>query len=236
MNPRILLVEDDPTTRAYLTALTEALPARTDGAASIAQALRHAAAARYDLWLVDANLPDGTGIELLQRLRAIAPRTPALAHTAAQARSELEPLHAAGFEDVLVKPVDAGAWHAAIRRALGRAAVEGACESSRDAGGQLLLWDEAAAARALGGNSANVAALRGLFLSELPAQVAAIREVDGEARRAQLHRLRASCAFVGACRLEDAVRRLQERMDDDALQLFVHVAEQTLAQPPTPPA
>ena len=78
MNPRILLVEDDPTTSAYLVALTEMLPAHVDAAASLAEALRHAASNAYDLWLVDANLPDGSGVELLGTLRGrVAWRDPA---------------------------------------------------------------------------------------------------------------------------------------------------------------
>ena len=228
--PAILLVEDDPTTCAYLLALTEALPARVDAAASIGAALRYATANPYDLWLVDANLPDGTGIELLARLRALSPATPALAHTAAHERGALEPLIAAGFAEVLVKPIDADAWRAAIRRALGRAMTETACRDAAGPGGELPFWDDDAAARALGGHGANVAALRGLFLSELPAQIAAIRDGDPATRRNQLHRLRASCAFVGACRLEQAVRGLQDSPDAAALQAFLHTAEGTLSQ------
>lgn len=235
--PAILLVEDDPTTGAYLTALTEALPARVDAAASIAQALQYAAAGAHDLWLIDANLPDGSGVELLGRLRERAPATPALAHTAAHERGAHAPLLAAGFAEVLVKPIDAEAWRRAIRRTLGRAVADSTCrEAVADADGEPPLWDDAAAARALGGSAANVAALRGLFLAELPGQVAAIRGGDGDASRGQLHRLRASCAFVGACRLEQAVRRLQEARDDAALPAFVRIAEATLAHKPDGPA
>ncbi len=230
--PAILLVEDDPTTRAYLLALTEALPARVDATASLAEALRYATTNAYDLWLVDANLPDGSGIELLEQLRALSAGTPALAHTAARERSELEPLLAAGFAEVLVKPIDAAAWQRAIRAELGRAMAESACTYAAGPDGELPLWDDAAAARALGGSSANVAALRGLFLTELPSQIAAVREGGDAARRDQLHRLRASCAFVGACRLEHAVRRLQDASDTAALQHFVRVAEDTLARKP----
>jgi CheY-like chemotaxis protein/HPt (histidine-containing phosphotransfer) domain-containing protein len=230
ITPTILLVEDDPTTCAYLLALTEALPARVDAAASVAAALRYATASPYDLWLVDANLPDGIGIELLAQLRALSPATPALAHTAAHEPGEFEPLVAAGFAEVLVKPIDADAWRTAIRRALGRVLTETACRDAADPSGELPLWDDDAAARALGGNVANVAALRGLFLSELPAQIAAIRDGDAAARRNQLHRLRASCAFVGACRLEEAVRSLQDSADDATLQAFLRTAELTLSQ------
>lgn len=231
MNPDILLVEDDPTSCAYLLALTRTLPARVDGAGSAAEALRLSAQRRYDLWLIDANLPDSTGTELLHTLRRDWPATPALAHTAAHERSELDPLIAAGFSEVLVKPVDAPAWLGAIRRALGLAVSDRETESREVATNKRPVWDDATAAQALGGNMDNVAALRALFLGELPMQVHAVREGSGAARREQLHRLRASCGFVGASRLQDAAARLQEEGDSPAaLQAFVDIAQDTIAQ------
>ena len=95
------------------------------------------------------------------------------------------------------------------------------------------VWDDAAAAQALGGNMDNVAALRALFLGELPMQVRAVREGGSAARREHLHRLRASCGFVGAGRLQDAVARLQDALDSPAaLQAFVDAAQDTMAQVP----
>src|SRR5690606_33004214 len=69
MNPRILLVEDDPTSRAFLQAATEALPAVVDIAGSVAEALALATRHAHALWLIDAHLPDGSGSELLRVLR-----------------------------------------------------------------------------------------------------------------------------------------------------------------------
>ena len=233
MNPDILLVEDDPTSCAYLMALTRTLPARVDAAGSAAEALRLCAGKRYDLWLIDANLPDGSGSELLQALRSGSPTTPALAHTAARERSELDPLIVAGFAEVLVKPVDAQVWLGAIRRALGLVVGEGGPRARELPGNKQPVWDDAAAAQALGGNMDNVAALRTLFLGELPMQVRAVREGGGAAQREHLHRLRASCGFVGAGRLQDAVAKLQDALDSPAaLQAFVDAAQDTMAQAP----
>jgi CheY-like chemotaxis protein/HPt (histidine-containing phosphotransfer) domain-containing protein len=228
--PAILLVEDDPTTRAYLQAITEALPARVDTATCVAQALPMARNGGHALWLVDANLPDGSGVDLLQALRTAFPGTPALAHTAACDRGAQAALLDAGFADVLVKPMDARQWQAALRRHLGDAV---AC--SADAQSPALetrpLWDDVAAARALGGDPAHVDALRGLFLAELPAQLQVLRGGDADARSAQLHRLRASCAFVGAARLEAAVRALQDRpADTDRLDALIQIADASIAR------
>ena len=80
MKPRLLLVEDDAISCRFLQATLEALPAHVDIAESLASALETETG--HELWLLDANLPDGSGIALLQALRLRSPSIPALAHTA----------------------------------------------------------------------------------------------------------------------------------------------------------
>src|SRR5690606_37029819 len=83
--PRILLVEDDPVSQAYLAAVLETLPATVDAVGRAADAMRAVERGGHDnhaLWLVDAHLPDVDGASLLARLRSLAPWTPAIAHTA----------------------------------------------------------------------------------------------------------------------------------------------------------
>ena len=211
MTPRILLVEDDPVSRTFLQAAAEALPADVDAAGTCAEAAHRARQHAYDLWLIDANLPDGLGADLLATLRLVSPTTPALAHTASEARSDHEALLAAGFIDVLVKPIAVRELQTTICRVLGydRANVDG---ESRPCA-RLPDWDDAAALSALKGEPAHVSALRQLFLDELPTQrdaiVAALHRNDSQLARRTLHMLRASCGFVGALRLDDAVRALE---------------------------
>jgi HPt (histidine-containing phosphotransfer) domain-containing protein len=95
-------------------------------------------------------------------------------------------------------------------------------------------WDDAAALTALKGEQAHVDALRRLFLDELPAQrqavLAALAAGDIERAGRDLHRLRASCGFVGAARLAEAVRGLEsEPRSDGALQRFDDAAGDLLA-------
>ena len=213
MNPlRILLVEDDPVSQAFLAAAIEALPAVVDRAASLADARMLATTHPHALWLVDANLPDGRGVDLLAQLRAEFPDTPALAHTASNDRRELDALIDAGFLEVLIKPLSAEALHAAIRRALGNGA--GNDLATPASCGKLPLWDDEVALSALNGQHEHVRALRRLFLDELPTQcqaiTAAVAADDTAAARAILHRLRASCGFVGAVRLDAIVREMED--------------------------
>lgn len=212
--PRLLLVEDDPVSAAFLCEAARALPAEVHVAASIADARRAIGAMHFDLWLVDANLPDGRG-ETLLPARGDAARAPALAHTAAGEAAMRERLLSAGFLDVLCKPLAVSALHAALRRHL---EPPSSCAT-------LPHWDDAAALSALGGQQEHVQALRALFLKELPRQRhcidAAAAAGDDASLRAELHRLTASCGFVGAARLLDAVRSLQESpLDPAALRQF----------------
>ena len=230
MHPRILLVEDDPVSRAFLAAAVEALPADVEAVANCAEAERHAAREPHDLWLIDAHLPDGSGETLLARLRRFSD-TPALGHTASHDRQELDRLIDAGFLEVLVKPIAPGALQAAIRRALGTPEAVDADTPRR--GRKLPVWDDGAALAALNGERAHVDALRKLFLQELPGQRlsidAALAAHDGEGASSVLHRLRASCGFVGAARLAHAVQTLEADLHAPAaLRRFDEAVEDVL--------
>ena len=225
MNPNILLVEDDPVSRAFLEAATADLPATVVVAGDAASALALANATAFDLWLLDAHLPDATGATLLAQLRATGLDTPALAHTATRDPGVHAGLRAAGFDGVVAKPIDAASWRSAVRGALrggGTRVADAALPTADD----LPPWDDATALAALNGNREHVAALRTLFLEELPGVRARI--VEPATRRDALHRLRASCGFVGAARLDAAVRALQESESERALQRVLDVLRDTL--------
>jgi DNA-binding response OmpR family regulator len=235
MTTKILLVEDDPTTRAFLAAAAAGLPADVDAADCCAAALALASCRDHDLLLIDANLPDGDGASLLAALRARGLQAPALAHTAAQERGTLDALRSAGFVDVLVKPVPAATLQAAIRDVL---RIRGLRVADADDGGidgrDAAIWDNATALAALSGQQAHVDALRALFVGELPETRDRVRAAasvgDVDALRASLHRLRASCGFVGAARLAAAVNGLQETPHSiEALAHFLDAAQDTLS-------
>ena len=215
--PRVLLVEDDPTSRAFLSDVVAQL-ADVDAVGSGAAALRRIAAGPvFDLWLIDAHLPDSDGRSLLAALRLHAPYTPALAHTADPDPAFAERLRAAGFLEVLVKPIATAAVRAAIIRAWGgQLAVSEAAARP---------WDEAGALAMLRGQRAQAFQLRALFRAELPRQCVELRAALArgafERARAVLHRLRGSCVLVGAVALDDAVRALQaDPGSDSALRAF----------------
>lgn len=197
--PRILLVEDDPVSAAFLFETTRSLPAQVVLAKTLTEARAAAAAAPFDLLLIDANLPDGSGIQLLQQLRQQGVTAIALAHTADCDPNAHTPLLQAGFVQVLQKPMPVPTLLHALQQHLPAQALP--------------VWDDAAALAAMGGKAEHVNTLRALFLQELSGQLtriaAAAQQQDEAAIRAELHRLAAACGFVGAARLLKAVRQLQ---------------------------
>lgn len=222
LNPRLLLVEDDPVTLAFLAEASADLPAEVIPVSTAAEAL--AAEGQFAAWLIDAHLPDASGTELLARLRAANPKTKpwALAHTASQDAATHARLCAEGFDEVAVKPLPIGRWQALLRQGLKIAAAAPS------------LRDDAAALRAVGGSSEALQALRQLFLQELPMQhqriLAAFARGDAQSLRDELHRLKASCDFVGATGLLAASRRLHaEPGNADALEAFARAAQATEA-------
>ncbi|HTA65521.1 MAG TPA: response regulator [Xanthomonadaceae bacterium] len=225
MNPvRLLLVEDDAVSRGFLTLALQSMPATVvDVATNATQALSHSHDAPHALWLLDANLPDASGEELLGALRELRPDIPALCLTAEVLPERFDRLHAAGFVEVLQKPLTIAALHAAVRRALSGTGPVGRADAP--------VWDDAMALRALGGNAAAVQAMRGLFVAELPKQAEAIAHAiaadDIDGARAELHKLKASCGFVGSPRLLDAIHALFAAPDDP--QCFKRFREQVVA-------
>jgi CheY-like chemotaxis protein/HPt (histidine-containing phosphotransfer) domain-containing protein len=212
--PRFLLVEDDTISRGFFRAALETLPAQVETADSLATALERGRRGEHDLWLIDVNLPDGNGSELLHALRVSRPDTPALAHTADGDTSIHARLRDAGFSETLVKPLSREQLLQAVRRALVNSPGHAAPVAPDDGLGEREDWDEITALAALNGQRNHLNALRELFLAELPgvrdAVAHAVQQHDVRTLQGQLHRLQASCGFVGAARLGRAVRQLHQ--------------------------
>lgn len=236
---RVLIVEDDPASAAFLQSALEALPVQIAGAATLAEAL---AAASADLYLIDANLPDGSGAQLLDELRRRHGQVAALAHTADAGAGTRTALLAAGFATVLVKPLAATDLQNAVRFALRQQALAQTTptDTADIPGIDAPLWDDAAALRVLGGKTEAMNNLRLLFLRSLPEQLAllssAARDRDAATLHHHLHRFKASCGFVGAPRLQALTHAFDAALPEVALfDAFAETARLTQQSNPVPP-
>lgn len=112
---RILIVEDHEDSRHVLTRLLTNWGHKIEAAATIEQALEKASAFRPEMLLCDIGLPDGTGMELLGKLRQDHD-IPAIAMSGYGMDSDREQTSHAGFNAHLVKPVDATRLKQTIER------------------------------------------------------------------------------------------------------------------------
>src|SRR3954468_5668972 len=79
---RILHVDDHQDTRLMMAALLQDCGYGVLTAGSVAEGFELAKEIRFDLYILDVRLPDGTGVELCQKLRALHPTTPILYYSA----------------------------------------------------------------------------------------------------------------------------------------------------------
>ncbi|TKR30870.1 response regulator [Luteimonas gilva] len=115
---RVLLVEDDPTVAEVIAALLRARGHHVTHAAHGLSALTEAAMAKYDLAMLDLDLPGMDGFALARQLRAQRFASPLLAVTA-RADAEAEPqAREAGFDGFVRKPVTGAMLDEAVRAAL----------------------------------------------------------------------------------------------------------------------
>lgn len=101
----VLLLEDDTLLRRRLTGFLESEKAEVTAVNSISAARRALAELPFEAALIDVNLPDGRGTDLL-RDQAFAPTTTVIVMTAEGAVAGAVEALRAGAADYLVKPFD----------------------------------------------------------------------------------------------------------------------------------
>lgn len=117
---KILLLEDDPSTSAFLTDTLVTHRYAVDAIADGATGLDLASCWPYDLLIVDWMLPTLDGLEVCRRLRAQGSRTPILMLTNRAASADIVTGLDAGADDYLAKSCDAAQLLARVRALLRR--------------------------------------------------------------------------------------------------------------------
>ena len=121
MSDRLLLVEDT----ASLSMVYQSVLARAGHevvcAFSLAEARAHFETARPQVVLLDLQLPDGDGLELLQTLRRDAPNSRVIVITANGSINRAVQAMRAGAFDFLVKPFDEARLLSAVQNAIASA-------------------------------------------------------------------------------------------------------------------
>jgi CheY-like chemotaxis protein len=122
----ILLVEDNATNRMIASRILEGLGATVRSAEDGERGVEAARGERFDLILMDIQMPGIDGLEATRQIRALpgdSARTPIIALTANVMSHQRESYRAAGVDGVVGKPISPAALVAEIARVAGAAAA-----------------------------------------------------------------------------------------------------------------
>ena len=115
---RIMLVDDHADFRRLMTAMLVRHPDLevVAQAGSLAEARHHAAAAKYDVVVLDLGLPDGNGVDQIEDVREFNAGAAVLILSASLHPTNLELATEVGADEILDKMATPGEIVATIRR------------------------------------------------------------------------------------------------------------------------
>ncbi|MFA4965215.1 MAG: PAS domain S-box protein [Thermoleophilia bacterium] len=235
---RILVAEDNAVNRKVALKTLEKMGYRADAVTNGSEALAALARRRYDIVLMDVQMPEVDGLEATRRIRD--PQSAVLSHsvaivalTAHALKQDRDACLAAGMNDYLSKPIQPDQLAAVLRRwARRRVAREPAAglasPAALEAGAgapaaaaarpgveppQSPVFDEGVLLNLLGGDREAAAEVTAEYRADAPRQVAALRMAlaagNAALARRQAHTLKGASANVGA----EAVRAVAHAVE-----------------------
>jgi DNA-binding NtrC family response regulator len=118
MTAHILIVEDDPALNQMLALHFEDEGYEVEGVMTCTEAMEQVAACAYDLLLLDQQLPDGTGVELLEGLLSREPDLPVVMMTGQHDLELAIEAIGKGAADFVHKPVETAQLQQTVSRLL----------------------------------------------------------------------------------------------------------------------
>lgn len=207
---RILVIDDNPVNRQMAAGVLEKLGCKVDTAVDGQTAVEMHARVRYDLLLMDCEMPGLDGYEATRRIRAAedtTSRTPIIALSASISCAERDDCLAAGMDDFLSKPLRPQPVAEALQRVLQAMQPTEAAVPVQDA-------DELDAVRVMFGD--DFAELAALYQRDTPSRLAALRAAlstgDGARMATLAHMLAGSSMSIGATRLSGLCKELETQV------------------------
>ena len=116
MRRRILCIEDDADTCELLAAWLGLYNCQVTSAPTMARGVELAQQETFDLYLIDSRLPDGTGVEVCNRIRIFDPHTPILFWSGDDDGDNHA--YVAGAQAFIAKPIDPDPFMKTVERLL----------------------------------------------------------------------------------------------------------------------
>jgi CheY-like chemotaxis protein/HPt (histidine-containing phosphotransfer) domain-containing protein len=214
----VLIIEDDEISQSFMVEAIGLLSVRCITSSSFSEARELCENAYFDLIISDVNTADGS---LFEHASCLPKHCKKLAVSAEITASITERLLQLGMHEVMAKPMSVLALHAALNRLL-----------ELDSSASAPLWDKQKALLAVAQNESILITLKDMFRVELPLMTAHIQQAfdthQPEQIHETLHKLKASCGFLGASRLLQECARLDADISAQNIERFMDIAEQTL--------
>ncbi len=228
---RILLVEDNPVNQEVTLGMLAALGCHAVAVGNGQEALDAIESERFDLVLMDCQMPVLDGYEATRILRAGerehgGERLTVIALTANALPGDSDRCLAAGMDDYLSKPFTIqklydmlSKWTGEVRKSGEDAAVGTSMAPSVETKGRSgpinrAVLDGIRSLEGAGGGETLVRKILSLYLSDSPIHLEGILRAsekgDGESFRRAAHALKSSSANVGAADLSELCRKLEE--------------------------
>ena len=118
MKARVLVIDDDPGLAEVIELLLENEGHTPLHAATVKEGVERALSASPDIVVTDLKLPDGTGLDVVQRVRAGRPELPLILITSYSSLDSAIGALRAGAVDYLIKPFENDDFLQAVERAL----------------------------------------------------------------------------------------------------------------------
>ena len=181
---KLLVAEDTPFNQKFILRLLERWGHTAVLARDGKEALTRFAEEPFDAVLMDVQMPEMDGLEAAAAIRRLEartgrPRTPIVAMTAYAVQGDRDRCLAAGMDDYLAKPIDAGALERILRtRACGQ----------KTPAGEKRLPEEGSLLEGFGNDFGFFREVVEVFLEDHPRQVALLREAAGRGDAASFRR------------------------------------------------
>jgi two-component system, sensor histidine kinase and response regulator len=224
---RVLVVEDNPVNQKVAQKFLERLGCTVCVVADGKEAVDATARARFDLILMDMQMPVMDGIEATRAIRAAesgGARTPIVALTANVLAGQFQSCLDAGMDDVLAKPLEAPRLREVLERfGLRGPAGMAAVAPLEDTGPSLAPapLDIARLASLAGDDTAFMREILATFRASAAAALAemqrALPALDRDRLRRSAHKLRGASENIGAARLRDLAALIESEAPAGAI-------------------
>jgi CheY-like chemotaxis protein/HPt (histidine-containing phosphotransfer) domain-containing protein len=230
---RVLLAEDNPTSRMVTEALLKKLSCRVDIALDGREALHKVEAHDYDLVLMDCHMPVMDGFQATKRIRRIPGREtlPVVALTASAMESDQERCTKAGMNESITKPVRVAVLAKALERWVPVAGGSSRHPVSTLPPPSALDLEMVRRLVSLDGEDDGfIRDVMGSYVKQLEESLGAIRDAlkddDMETVRLTAHSLKGASKQLGAMRMGDLFGAIERVNDTDAATAILEEMEQ----------